>query len=156
MARLGVSCLKSQIPSTKFQINFKFQTSTRCASACAARDQNLSRRDIVWVFKFLPAAQDFGRRVGHWKLFDIWDFNKSIIFQQSKSPLDPTFYSNTSSTSRRLNSSSDMPKSSVMTYSVCSPKQGAGLLTFAGVRDSLKLGLLQLYSPISRWFCFWK
>jgi len=24
---------------------------------------------------------------GHWKLFDIWDFNKSMNFQQSKSPL---------------------------------------------------------------------
>jgi len=27
---------------------------------------------------------------GHWKLFDIWDFNKSMNFQQSKSPLGIT------------------------------------------------------------------
>jgi len=79
-------CLKSQIPSTKSQINLKFQYSTRGASACAARDQNLLERDIVWIFEF-------------WSLeivcnlqFDIWDFNKSINCQQSKSPIDQDFY----------------------------------------------------------------
>ena len=33
--------LKSQISSAKFQINLKFQYSTRGASACAACDQNI-------------------------------------------------------------------------------------------------------------------
>jgi hypothetical protein len=49
---LAVLGLKSQITSTKLQINLKFQYSKRGASACAARDQNLPERDIVWIFEF--------------------------------------------------------------------------------------------------------
>jgi hypothetical protein len=48
----GVLCLKIQIPSTKFQINFKFQYPTHGASACAAHDQNLKLQDIVWILEF--------------------------------------------------------------------------------------------------------
>jgi hypothetical protein len=49
---LAVLGLKSQITSTKLQINLKFQYSTRGASACAARDQNLPGRNITWIFEF--------------------------------------------------------------------------------------------------------
>jgi hypothetical protein len=69
-------CLKSQIPSTKLQINLKFQYSTRGASACAARVQDLARETLFGFSNF-----------GHWKLVDIWDFHKTMNFQQSKTTL---------------------------------------------------------------------
>jgi hypothetical protein len=49
---LGVLCLKSQIPSTKLQINFKFQYSTRGASACAARDQTFQAETLFGFLNF--------------------------------------------------------------------------------------------------------
>jgi hypothetical protein len=71
---LGVLCLKSQIPSTppkrrragKLQINFKFQYSTRGASACAARDLNR------FSFSFFKIMEGFGiLNFGHCYLFVI-------------------------------------------------------------------------------------
>ena len=65
---LGVLCLKSQIPSTppkrrragKLQIKFKFQYSTRGASACAARDQIFQAETLFGFLNF-----------GYCDLFDI-------------------------------------------------------------------------------------
>jgi len=53
-------CPKSQIPSTKLQINLKFQYSTRGASACAARDQTFQDETLFGFSNF-----------GHCYLFDI-------------------------------------------------------------------------------------
>jgi len=66
---LGVLCLKSQIPSTKSQINHKFQIPNRFKA-------------IVFLFGIL--------NFGHCYLFVFWDFNMSMNFQQSKSPLGIT------------------------------------------------------------------
>jgi len=72
--------LKSQISSTKYQINLKLQYSTRGASACAARDQNIEEAFI----KFLPSSKfafgilNFGSACGGlfvWNLlFVFWNF----------------------------------------------------------------------------------
>jgi hypothetical protein len=60
---------KSQISSTKYQINLKPQYSTRGASACAARDQDIEEAFI----KFLPSSKfAFGiLNFGHCCLFGI-------------------------------------------------------------------------------------
>jgi hypothetical protein len=44
-------------------------------------DQNLSGRDIVWIFEFRPLD------IVWYLQFDICDFNNSMNFQQSKFPL---------------------------------------------------------------------
>jgi hypothetical protein len=50
---LWVLCLKSQIPSTKLQINFKFQYSMT---------KTFQDETLFGISNF-----------GHWDLFDIWD-----------------------------------------------------------------------------------
>jgi len=47
-------------------------------------DQNLPGRDIVWIFEFRSLEIVCNLQ------FDIWDFNKSMNCQQSKSPLGIT------------------------------------------------------------------
>jgi len=64
---------KSQIPSTKLQINLKFQYSM----TETFHDETL--------FGFL--------NFGHCDLFVFWNFNKSMNFQQSKSALSHVFSS---------------------------------------------------------------
>jgi len=67
----------SKITNSKHQITNKSQI-------LIFNDQNLLGRDIVWIFEF-------------WSLefvcyleFDIWDFNMSMNFKQSKSYLETT------------------------------------------------------------------
>jgi len=56
-------------------------------------DQNLPGRDIIWIFEIWSrAAQALAPRVGIFLVFDIWNFNNSMNFQQSKSPLGQDFY----------------------------------------------------------------
>ena len=58
---LGVLCLKSQIPSTKLQINHKFQIPKRFKA-------------IVFLFGIL--------NFGHWYLFEFWDLLFEISIRQ--------------------------------------------------------------------------
>jgi hypothetical protein len=74
--------IKSQISSTKFQINLKSQYSTRGASACAARDQNIRQNCSAPRCKIRWAGDDaVGRycrgsiclrflNLGNWNLFE--------------------------------------------------------------------------------------
>jgi hypothetical protein len=67
---LGGLSLKIQIPSTKLQINLKLQYS---------------------MTKTFQGKTLFGySNFGHWDLFDIWNFNNAMKFQQNKSPLGLT------------------------------------------------------------------
>jgi len=59
---LGVLCLKIQIPSTKLQINLKFQYSMT----------------KTFQDKTLFGLSNFG----HWDLFDIWDLIFGISINQ--------------------------------------------------------------------------
>jgi len=70
-ALLWSLCIKSQIPSTKFQINLKFQILNRF-------------KVIVWDFEFRSLL--FVCFLG----FVIWNFNKSMSFQKSKPPVGIT------------------------------------------------------------------
>jgi hypothetical protein len=80
---LGVWCLKSQIPSTKLQINLKLQIPNRF-NAQRRRLRRVSDCFFVWDFEFRSLL--FVCFLG----FVIWNFNKSMNFQQSKSPLGIT------------------------------------------------------------------
>jgi len=65
---LGVLCLKSQIPSTKLQIQNRFNAQGRCL-------RRVSDCFFVWDFEFRSrAAQALAPRVV------IWNFNKSMNF----------------------------------------------------------------------------
>ncbi len=68
---LGIWCLKSQIPSTKLQINLKFQIPNRFKAIVF----------FVWDFEFRSLF--FVCFLG----VVIWNFNKSVNFQKSKSTL---------------------------------------------------------------------
>jgi hypothetical protein len=65
-------------------------------------------------------------------------------------PQGPTLlHSSTPAWTSSTNSSSDMPNTFVQTYSVCSPRQGAGRYARAGVSDRLMLVPKWVNNPIS-------
>jgi len=77
-------CLKSQIPSTKLQINHKFQTRAKAIFFILFFILlNFGYWNLFVICVLLFGISPFG----HWKLFDICNFNNSINFQQSKFPL---------------------------------------------------------------------
>ncbi|MBW2248226.1 MAG: hypothetical protein JRF62_13770 [Deltaproteobacteria bacterium] len=89
---MAVLCLKSQITSTKLQINLKFQITNskpvqRIAQMLAPRER------LFFLFGILNLGHAQRRRLRRVLLFIcflgfvFWDFNKSMNFQQSKSPL---------------------------------------------------------------------
>jgi len=63
--------------------NYKYQI-TNESQISIFNDQNLPGQDIVWIFEFW--LLEFDCYLG----FVIWDFNKAIKLQQSKSPLGTT------------------------------------------------------------------
>jgi len=63
--------------------NYKHQISNK-SQITIFNDQNFSGRDIVWIFEFRSLEIVCNLQ------FDIWDFNKSMNCQQSKSPLGQT------------------------------------------------------------------
>jgi hypothetical protein len=67
----------SKITNSKHQMTNKSQIPR-------FNDQNLPRRDIVWIFEF--RSLEIVCYLG----FVIWDFNKTMNFQQSKSALGIT------------------------------------------------------------------
>jgi hypothetical protein len=73
---------KFQIPSTKLQINLKFQYSTRGASACAARDLN------SFACSSIKIIEDF-RIFVFWSLFDICDLVFGIYFSVFETDITP-------------------------------------------------------------------
>jgi hypothetical protein len=75
---LGVLCLKSQIPSTKLQINPPAITRHERAGIKFQYSMTKTFHEET-LFEF--------SNFGHWTLFDICNFNNSINFQKSKSPL---------------------------------------------------------------------
>jgi hypothetical protein len=77
---LGVLYLKSQIPSTKLQINQKFQIPSRF-NAQFRHMHRVSDCFFVWDFEFRSLL--FVCFLG----FVIWNFSKTMNFQQSKSPM---------------------------------------------------------------------
>jgi len=78
MLYLGVLCRKAQITSTKLQIN----------PPAIARHE---RAGLKFQYSMTQTFQDETlsgfSNLGHWTLFGICNFNNSMNFQQSKSPL---------------------------------------------------------------------
>ena len=73
-------------------INSKHQITNK--SQIPIFNSTVVAKRLLWLSRLTKTFQDETLFVfsnfGHWSLFDIWHFNKSMNFQQSKSPLGTT------------------------------------------------------------------